>query len=423
MCPVGFAVGSGTRHSKTARPVTKLGQVAFQHGVRTATGISIPLVTAQVDARWAKPFSSLSRSFAAGLPRDHTMYAAPAKVFSAPAQTQMNRRIMVAGAVPYDEYFRWPFLLEGPNHGCATFYLQWNGAPSCRLTSFVSRPSPSTAIPLHRLPRELGHLDILIFNYPLRSVVQGYVLKQALLPTLCFWDYFDDFYYGRKTLPKVVLTSMWEKMCDRVLVLSPTLLPRFHNALHWDNASNLNPGRSFDNSRPVLGTIASLDDRFDRSIYEQLVDACPDCDFHLYGRIHNYRNRNSHGVRRFQTWLDALSSRHNFTYFGPYNTHQLQDIVDSFDIGLIPYVPGPLCEHINPDKYYHYTNAQIPVLSSAIPSLMPRGNILFYSSGEDLIHKVRLVSAGYQLPGRNVRYRWGDRLLELLRATEDQSVD
>jgi hypothetical protein len=331
----------------------------------------------------------------------------------------MNRKIMVAGEVPYDQYFRWPFLLEGPSQGCATFYVQWHGAPTCKLTSFASPARPTTSILLPQLRREVGQLDLLIFNYPLRSVIQGFFLKQMLLPTLCVWDYFDDFYYGRKTLPKAVLTAIWQKMCDRVLVLSPTLLPRFQNSLHWDNASNLTPRPYSANPRPVLGTIASLDQRFDRTVYERLVDAVPDCDFHLHGRIHNYRNRNSEGVRRFQAWLDALSARPNFTYFGPYTSLQLQDIVSSFDIGLIPYVPGPLSEHINPDKYYHYTNAAVPVLSSPIPSLLQRGNILFYSSFEDLVDKVRSVAAGHQLPRPGVRFNWAERLVELLKMMED----
>ena len=335
----------------------------------------------------------------------------------------MKRKIAVAGEVPYEQYFRSPFLLEGKDQQCATFYIQWHG-PSLRvtLTSFEG-PAPRTAsISLHRLPRELADLDLLIFAFPLRPVVRGFCLKRLLRPTLCFWDYFDDFYYGNKTLPKVILTSIWQKMCDRVLVLSPTLLPRFHNSTHWDNASNLIPKQRSPNPRPILGTIASLDERFDRALYERLLHRLPDCDFHLYGRINNYRNRNYNRVRLVEAWLKALSTRPNFRYFGAYSSQQLQAIVSSFDIGLIPYVPGPLCEHINPDKYYHYTNAGVPVLSSPIQSLLQRKNIVFYSGFEDLAEKGSLLAAGCHEPAAAVRFNWADRLVELLAVIENTSA-
>src|SRR4051794_28975202 len=176
----------------------------------------------------------------------------------------MTRKIMVAGEVPYDQYFRWPFLLEGHNLQCATSYVQWNGkSSSATLTSFGGQGPGTSSIPLFRLPRELGDVDLIIFNYPLRSILQAYCLKRLLQPAFCFWDYFDDFYYGKKTLPKAALTWMWQRLCDRVLVLSPTLLSRFPNSLHWDNASDLTPEQRLPHSRPVVGTIASLDQRFD----------------------------------------------------------------------------------------------------------------------------------------------------------------
>jgi hypothetical protein len=329
---------------------------------------------------------------------------------------------MVAGEIPYDQYFRWPLLLEGHHHQCSTFYVQWGDtSSSTTVTSFDARGPTTETIPLHRLPAKLGNLDLLIFNYPLRSVVRAFCLKHLLHPTLCSWDYFDDFYYGNKTLPKRVLTSMWQKMCDRVLVLSPTLLPRFHNSLHWDNASSLTPKQGSGNPRPIVGTIASLDQRFDRVLYNDLIETMTDHDFHLYGRIHNYRNRSHRRVRRFQHWLTALSERPNFKYFGPYSHQQLQDIVSSFDIGLIPYVPGSLCEHINPDKYYHYTNAGVPVLSAPIPSLLRRGNILFYSGLEDLLQKVRLITEGLQVMPPSTQFNWGERLVDILNVIDKGS--
>jgi hypothetical protein len=338
------------------------------------------------------------------------------------ARWEMDRKIVVAGEVPYEQYFRLPLLFEGRNHQCATFYLQWHGMSShANLTSFDG-PAPQTkSIPLSRLPGELGEVELLIFYYSLRPFVRALCLKRLLRPRLCFWDYSDDFYYGKKTLPKLVLTSMWQRMCDRVLVLSPTLLPRFRHSLHWDNASSLTPQQRSANRTPIVGTIASLDERFDRVLYEGIVGALPDFDFQLYGRIHNYRNRNHVGVRQFEDWLAVVSMRRNFKYFGAYSGQQLQAIVSSFDIGLIPYLPGRLCEHINPDKYYHYTNAGLPVVSSLIPSLAARPNIVFYSGLEDLVGKVRSIAAGAGKPPASVQFNWADRLVDLLRAMESTS--
>jgi hypothetical protein len=334
----------------------------------------------------------------------------------------MHRRIVVAGQTSHDQYYRSPVLVEGRYHCCATFHIEWQGISSpARLTSF-NGPTPRTkSVASHRLPQEIGEVDVLIFNYPLRPIASALWLKRLLRPTLCFWDYCDDFYYGRKTLPKALLTSLWQRMCDRVLVLSPTLVARFPNALHWDNASHLTPKQGVGGSERILGTIASLDERFDRALYERMVDALPEFQFHLHGRIYNYRNRNSDGVRRFQAWLDLLATRGNFKYFGPYSNQGLQAIVSSFDIGLIPYVPGPLCQHLNPDKYYHYTNAGVPVLAAPIPSLLERSNIVFYSGLDDVVKKVRKMVADLRNPSPSARFDWSDRLEELLDAVEAMS--
>src|SRR6185312_7672762 len=184
----------------------------------------------------------------------------------------MNRTIVAVGEVPYDQYFRLPVLIEGTNHQCTTFYGQWcNASFRTTLTSFKSSGARTLSLPLHRLPDEMGHVDVLIFTFPLRSVAKGFCLKQLLRPSLCFWDYFDDFYYGKRTLPKTLLTSTWHQMSDRVLVLSPSLLPRFQNSIHWGNAWHLIKKERTANVRPLIGTIASLDERFDRTLYANLL--------------------------------------------------------------------------------------------------------------------------------------------------------
>jgi hypothetical protein len=336
------------------------------------------------------------------------------------AEGGLRRRIAVAGEVPVDEYFRSPFLLAGSRHHCETFYIHWRGtSPRVMLTTFAAAGPRTVSCSIWRLPRELAGLDLLLFNYPLRPIAQAFFLKRLLRPRACFWDYFDDYYYGRKTWPKAALTELWQRLCDRVLVLSPTLLSRFSNALRWDNASNLTRKPDSPSAPPTIGTIASLDVRFDRHAYLHLVDALPGYRFHLYGRIHNHRNRDAENVRRYQEWLRELACRPNSRYFGAYAPYQLQAIVSSFDLGLIPYVPGRRCEHLNPDKYYHYTNAGVPVVSAPIPSLMSRDNVVFYSDREDLVAKVRQVANGQPPAPAATRFDWDDRLVEILHALED----
>lgn len=297
------------------------------------------------------------------------------------------------------------------------FYIRWAGVSShVALTTFAGHSQSTADWTLLQLARELAGIDLLVFTYPLRPVAHGFLLKRLLRPRVCFWDYYDDLYYGRETWPKIVLTEIWRRMCDRVLVLSPTLLSRFPNSLHWDNASSLVPMRDVRDTAKTVGTIASLDERFDQISYEILLNALPAFRFHLYGRIHNYRNRDAGNVRLFHAWIAALARFPNFRYFGGYGSDQLQAIVSTFDVGLIPYLPGPRCQHLNPDKYYHYTNAGVPVVSAPIPSLLERENVVFYFDQEELVERVQQMAERSTVAA--VRFEWDDRLLEILNMLE-----
>src|SRR5438132_14351078 len=63
--------------------------------------------------------------------------------------------------------------------------------------------------------------------------------------------------------------------------------------------------------------------------------------------------------------LDRLRSRSNVHYLGPVSYDRVPDILNRFDVGLIPFVVSDYTRAVNPIKMYEYAIFNMPIVSSA----------------------------------------------------------
>ncbi|HLK58710.1 MAG TPA: glycosyltransferase [Chthonomonadaceae bacterium] len=106
--------------------------------------------------------------------------------------------------------------------------------------------------------------------------------------------------------------------------------------------------------RPVVGFMGTFDWRVDTALLTEAAKRLPEYTFALLGRV----NREQEGAVRELRGLPnvlmpgSVSEAEGFAYTA------------AFDVGLIPFLPGPINDAINPVKMYMYLVAGKPVVST-----------------------------------------------------------
>lgn len=111
-----------------------------------------------------------------------------------------------------------------------------------------------------------------------------------------------------------------------------------------------------DGSGLVFGYLGTFDARVDVRFLERLTEGLSDCRFVLAGRINADQE-----VR-----VAGLQARPNVTMPGRISNEAGNELLREIDVGLIPFIPGPAADAINPVKMHNYLAAGVPVVSTAI---------------------------------------------------------
>jgi glycosyltransferase involved in cell wall biosynthesis len=108
-----------------------------------------------------------------------------------------------------------------------------------------------------------------------------------------------------------------------------------------------NPGKT------VVGYVGTVDDRSDYDLLHHLFTNMPDAEFVFVGRILSERGQN------------ILSKYPNVKIEGPKMPEQLPPYLQSFSLGIIPFVKDDFTKGIYPMKINEYLAAGLPVVSTA----------------------------------------------------------
>jgi glycosyltransferase involved in cell wall biosynthesis len=108
-----------------------------------------------------------------------------------------------------------------------------------------------------------------------------------------------------------------------------------------------------DHSKKVIGYVGTIDDRSDYDILQHLFTAMPDAEFVFVGRI--LSDRGEAILRKYP----------NVRVEGPKMPEQLPPYLQTFSIGIIPFVKDDFTKGIYPMKINEYLAAGLPVVSTA----------------------------------------------------------
>jgi glycosyltransferase involved in cell wall biosynthesis len=107
---------------------------------------------------------------------------------------------------------------------------------------------------------------------------------------------------------------------------------------------------------PVAGYMGTIDWRFDADHVLAAATALPDVTFAMVGRINADQEAN----------IAPLRALPNVVFAGQVDAREGAAYVANFDVGLIPFTPGPMNDAINPVKMFMYLAAGLPVVSTSI---------------------------------------------------------
>ena len=105
--------------------------------------------------------------------------------------------------------------------------------------------------------------------------------------------------------------------------------------------------------KTVVGYVGTVDDRSDYELLQYLFTAMPDAEFVFVGRILSERGK------------DILSKYPNVKIEGPKMPEQLPPYLQTFSVGIIPFVKDDFTKGIYPMKINEYLAAGLPVVSTA----------------------------------------------------------
>ena len=108
-----------------------------------------------------------------------------------------------------------------------------------------------------------------------------------------------------------------------------------------------------DHGKKVIGYVGTIDDRSDYDILQHLFTAMPDAEFVFVGRI--LSDRGEAILRKYP----------NVRVEGPKMPEQLPPYLQTFSVGIIPFVKDDFTKGIYPMKINEYLAAGLPVVSTA----------------------------------------------------------
>jgi hypothetical protein len=181
------------------------------------------------------------------------------------------------------------------------------------------------------------------------------------------YDVYDRFLYdatGWKRTQWWLTDRIYRSISSCCCLLSKDLAPYYPRSFHLENASHLRPGKHKEMFDWRVLVIASFDQRTDFDFLCALAAALPELTIDLYGSVYDNDPRTVLALNHITAgWK-------NVRYHGRYEMDDVQQILDHYLVGLVPYrAAHEMTRFINPDKLFHYLCAGLEVVTSPIPAI------------------------------------------------------
>ena len=236
-----------------------------------------------------------------------------------------------------------------------------------RLGRRLGRMAAIDSLPLHALLRQIGVDDYVYWlSAASTQFLWGMKLDRLVYDCIdpCFdpaaQAMFDRVEFGIAQRAKVVFATA-QSLLDRMKRVNADsyLLPNGCSESEFapEELSKLaRPPALAARNGKIVGYMGTFDSRVDTELLVAAARQLPNVTFALAGRINPDQEHR----------VAPLRSLPNIILTGPVSVEDGRAFVASFDVGLIPFIPGPVSDAINPVKMYMYLMAGKPVVSSWI---------------------------------------------------------
>jgi hypothetical protein len=280
-------------------------------------------------------------------------------------------KIIVFSEVGYENYFRRCLFEEAINEGAEVLYIAFRRSE--RKIDLVRNGRFERSIPLFSTPWKIDEFvrsgnesdETVIFNSARYSWFWNILYFRLIIPrSVLVFDVYDWLYYdakGLKLFTMKCIDMICRKSSDGIIVVTPELMSHYPGAFLLDNASHVRRSTVTKSSKNEVAIVASFDSRFDFDFAECVIDQLAEVDFHVHGWI---SDDNPEIAARFAKFAE----RQNVYYHGPYKNTDLENLLEPYSIGLLPYSTSNwISQFVNPEKIYHYLQAGMEVVSTPIP--------------------------------------------------------
>jgi glycosyltransferase involved in cell wall biosynthesis len=133
-------------------------------------------------------------------------------------------------------------------------------------------------------------------------------------------------------------------------------------------------------SGPVLGFVGVVQTWVDVDLIARLADLLSEYTIVIVGRI--------------ECDVSSLTSRTNVILVGSRPYSELPGYVQRFDVCMIPFVDSALTRAVDPVKFYEYSAAGKPVVSTPLPTMQARADLVYLArTPDDFADQVRRARA------------------------------
>ncbi len=123
------------------------------------------------------------------------------------------------------------------------------------------------------------------------------------------------------------------------------------------------PYTQINPNRIVIGFVRAVDHWFDVSLIKYILDNTDNTEFMIIGPVN--------------TDLSLIAQHHRVSVLGKKSYETLPHFISSFDICMIPFKVTELTKSVNPIKLYEYLSTGKPILSTALPEVLPLEDIVY----------------------------------------------
>ena len=243
---------------------------------------------------------------------------------------------------------------------------------------------------LHRLGVKPEKMLVLIQNF------QYIRLALTLHPSMMLFDYIDDA-FGFTAFPPYVRRE-WEEtiraadvvtvtttaLRNRIVAAVPREVHIVNNAVEvaqFQNAAGERPADLPPPQRPIVLYVGAIAQWMDFPLLHMLCRSLPEVSFVFIGPVHP-------AVR---SDVEAVRAAGNCSFLGTKPYSAVPRYLRHGDVGMIPFVRNTLTSAVNPVKFYEYSAAGIPTVTTFFSDdLLEFGDLIFLArTHEEFTAQVR----------------------------------